>query len=680
MFILCYFLVFTKQLTLYANYNTTYANGNGGVHLNWTINDQEKNQTDYYKIFLNTENDSWEPISTHKWGTTIKVLNIYPSNDQKFVFEIEEDVNIPTAEMEFASGAGREYPKSASLKVWMEGGLIEGINSSAFGIDHERNQIINVTLISIDELTEELNSNQEWLYNFDVTVFGFWDYSGGVSPIIDIMEKIRKYIERGYGFIAGHDSITSGFVKSKKPQGMVAIRDLFNVTLKNFDPGTFTQLESNKTKVHKQGLLLKYPWNLTSEEVQPIYYSHTSKHKANGDIWFEFDDYIINDEPKVDATEQDNFYLTTYGNTAMIQIGHSDCNATCFERKVLANTIFYLKQRTNESEFEDHFLNLPDLSNPEINIKIDLINYSVIIEGYDVGTPYKFKVVAYNSTGYNISESYAVVNVTKGIAYYKYTFSQNEKCDIESLTNKTYDNTIKFTTEDLIKQEYLHVAPIDKQGNIGKTKTVKLNFSTNTYSQSNTFSQSNSYTQSNTFTESNTYSQSNTFSESNTFMSSNSFTASNSFTSSFPFGASLSFSYILTIYSSNVSSITQIFTQYLSDSTLIFYEYSVIHMTTIISFYSGYYTFVFPSLYYISDEPVLNSASLVGIICGSIALVLIIIGVVVWLFRISKKVSSYSELNKEFSESFSSDLDKQQQHQMIQTIGEMSKEEDDQWM
>uniref|UniRef100_UPI00261F0AC5 four helix bundle protein n=1 Tax=uncultured Capnocytophaga sp. TaxID=159273 RepID=UPI00261F0AC5 len=42
------------------------------------------------------------------------------------------------------------------------------------------------------------------------------------------------------------------------------------------------------------------------------------------------------------------YYLTTWNNTAMIQTGHSNGESTEDERKVLANTLFYLKQLTNK--------------------------------------------------------------------------------------------------------------------------------------------------------------------------------------------------------------------------------------------------------------------------------------------------------------------------------------------
>ena len=48
------------------------------------------------------------------------------------------------------------------------------------------------------------------------------------------------------------------------------------------------------------------------------------------------------------------YYLTTWNNTAMIQTGHSNGASTEDERKVLANTLFYLKQLTKKTEVLDN--------------------------------------------------------------------------------------------------------------------------------------------------------------------------------------------------------------------------------------------------------------------------------------------------------------------------------------
>ena len=48
------------------------------------------------------------------------------------------------------------------------------------------------------------------------------------------------------------------------------------------------------------------------------------------------------------------YYLTTWNNTAMIQTGSSNGASTEDERKVLANTLFYLKQLTHKTEVLDN--------------------------------------------------------------------------------------------------------------------------------------------------------------------------------------------------------------------------------------------------------------------------------------------------------------------------------------
>ena len=69
---------------------------------------------------------------------------------------------------------------------------------------------------------------------------------------------------------------------------------------------------------------------------------------ASGDVWFTLgDNGALFHEGMIY-----NYYLTTYGNTAMMQTGHSQCNRAEIERKIVANTIFYLKQSITEEEFD----------------------------------------------------------------------------------------------------------------------------------------------------------------------------------------------------------------------------------------------------------------------------------------------------------------------------------------
>ena len=63
---------------------------------------------------------------------------------------------------------------------------------------------------------------------------------------------------------------------------------------------------------------------------------------------------IRKDETVLPQGANYRYYLTTWNNTAMIQTGHSNGNSTEDERKVLANTLFYLKQLTKKTEVLDN--------------------------------------------------------------------------------------------------------------------------------------------------------------------------------------------------------------------------------------------------------------------------------------------------------------------------------------
>ena len=96
---------------------------------------------------------------------------------------------------------------------------------------------------------------------------------------------------------------------------------------------------------------------------------------TEGNYWDEFSE-IKNDEQARRELPQDmnlKYYLTTWNNTAMIQTGHSMGQSTEDERKVLANTLFYLKQLTHKTEVLDNSArDIADPNKPEnIVYKID---------------------------------------------------------------------------------------------------------------------------------------------------------------------------------------------------------------------------------------------------------------------------------------------------------------------
>ena len=110
-----------------------------------------------------------------------------------------------------------------------------------------------------------------------------------------------------------------------------------------------------------------------------------------GNVWMELTDgnywdhslsEIQSEEQARNELPQDmnhRYYLTTWNNTAMIQTGHSMGQSTEDERKVLANTLFYLKQLTKKTEILDN--SARDIANPN---KPENIVYKVDEQGNDI--------------------------------------------------------------------------------------------------------------------------------------------------------------------------------------------------------------------------------------------------------------------------------------------------------
>ena len=104
---------------------------------------------------------------------------------------------------------------------------------------------------------------------------------------------------------------------------------------------------------------------------------------AKGNVWMEFIDTEkfeadsgwqkeVNFDTLPKTPEYNyKYYLTTWNNTAMIQTGHSNGASTEDERKVLANTLFYLKQLTHKTEILDN--SARDIADPNKVNNVNLI-------------------------------------------------------------------------------------------------------------------------------------------------------------------------------------------------------------------------------------------------------------------------------------------------------------------
>ena len=212
------------------------------------------------------------------------------------------------------------YPYHSSSKTY--GNQLESwMNAYGKGI-------INVTPVYILEFNADpekyLGTSGKW--NYDEIVFGFVDCNGNqdLSPAASAL--VDQYLNEGGAAIFGHDTLT---VKG------CGSHTNFNKLAKhvNLSLGTNAYKASTKVKISRKGIFTEYPWKIGDVGTTlTIPTSHVYGQVAHGDVWITFD---------IDDIDANKIYLSTWGNNAFIQTGHSNGAATTDEQKIIANIIFY---------------------------------------------------------------------------------------------------------------------------------------------------------------------------------------------------------------------------------------------------------------------------------------------------------------------------------------------------
>ena len=216
-----------------------------------------------------------------------------------------------------------------------------------------------------------------------------------------------------------------------------------------------------------------------------------------GNIWMELTEgdytaHLVNILDKIYSDEQAKrelsqglnikYYLTTWNNTAMIQTGHSNGNSTEDERKVLANTLFYLKQLTKKTEILDN--SARDLENPNkpgnISTAVNEDNTTNIRfrRPEDNGSTYEYYVKGLDGAREFTSDTKSAT-ITTGVKKYKYQVVEGTAEPVEDgwrEVETTGDNeslpigNINYTGVDT----YINIKAIDGAGNESEVYTQKL--------------------------------------------------------------------------------------------------------------------------------------------------------------------------------------------------------------
>ena len=478
------------NFTLTSKVNLNAANGKGGVDLDWSSIDST-NKT--FMIYQQRENSNeWQSISTVDFYSKIqpiKVLNVYP-------IASENPNYIPYVDFTFKDGTTARMKKSAALKVWMEGGSMKDSTGNVTTFEaYGRNPYTNEQLLYITPITSaDFNNNPKVLRDYDVVMFGTWDTNGNLSdqPNQNAINELKSYLNEGNGVLCGHDTI--GY--SYKDQGLNKIKDYFNIITGIWSggplgynvPGVDYQESwgyvSNMVKVTRQGLLTNFPWTIDLGTILHVPNAHTCANAAKGDVWMDFyGGNWWNTYPSSTYKHEGDplYYLTTNNNTAMIQTGHSNCASTEDERKILANTLFYLKQRTSATSMTDNSSqDLAAPNAPKIRVNRQDENGYINIGCYstDNGSQYSFYAEARENSNYeNVMKSNITSEiVTTGVEKYYYVIDEKEENDFD-VSNSNVETTtanIKISNDNYGK--WIHVKAVDRAGNVGPVTSQKIEY------------------------------------------------------------------------------------------------------------------------------------------------------------------------------------------------------------
>ena len=340
------------------------------------------------------------------------------------------------------------------------------------------------------------------IWDYDVMMHGTWDANEWNAINNAAVDVIGRYIDAGKGVLTGHD--TMGY-KMGKTYGISRLANKFNLILAYW-PGMLNSsgveiqsdkgwaYGSSKVKIEKKGFLTQFPWNLGPVgTVLNIPQTHTTSNAAKGNVWMELtegayywtDSGLMNEaeaRQNIPAEANHKYYLTTWNNTAMIQTGNSNGESTEDERKVLANTLFYLKQLTRKTEILDN--SARDLENPNkpgnISTAVNEDNTTNIKfrRPEDNGSTYEYYVKGLDGSREFTSDTKSAT-ITTGVKKYKYQVVEDGADLIESEWREvetTGDNEninigeVNYTGT----PKYIHIKTVDGAGNESEVYTQKL--------------------------------------------------------------------------------------------------------------------------------------------------------------------------------------------------------------
>lgn len=414
------------------------------VDLRWNDISSEHETYDY-QLNRRVKGGKWEPRSIWNEEESIRVLNVYPYQPY-----LENWMTTTIGESELPAGMG------------------------IFDIDS-----VHIDTYNADPASYMKNADGSWKY--DVLYFGSSDCNSNRDISNEASTILHQFVDDGRGVLFGHDTVCVNFghMNFASFADELGIRVLYDRTVN----------ATNSVSVVKIGTMTNYPWNIRGTLDVPACHSYGQYvgGSLEGTEWMTLNTTQLIDQ---ETGSHSNFYLVTNNNLGMIQTGHSTGAATDDERKVLANTLFYLYQisrLTNARDTSFYDIDAPDV--PEASAAPSENGaYLVKAHSKDNGTEYEYSIVANPSTG--TGKAYSSNMVTKtvisGLDGFVIAMSDSAQSDPsllkfdennEFITNlipadENGDASAELVPENFDEGQYIHIFAADKAGNISQETII----------------------------------------------------------------------------------------------------------------------------------------------------------------------------------------------------------------
>lgn len=407
-----------------------------------------------YKVFKRRKGESeFQTVSTfdESSGTQLRTLLVYPTKGCG-------NSDIPNVTFTDSKGNVVTTPKSASLEQWMEEPNAE--HQKGYGMGMIEVESMTGTAFNLNPRSHLVDENGD--YKYDNIVFGIWDCHGLDNLSDEGYQEVEKFIQDGRGVILGHDTV---FYDSRRRNYLKIGQEYGNISM--MPSGYTRQFRSTDIEITRDGILTRYPWNLGGVGTKlKVPLTHTSYQKYTGDTWMRWSLPPITGQTQ-EEYEETNVFLHSWNNIAMIQSGHSNGEATPDEQKILANTLFYLSQKTTDTHLKD-YSSIDDMAPDKVGeMEIELAERgqfrSTFAPVKDNGTTYEYYVEAIGmKTGSKYVSDIVEATIQSGVKGYSAEVSAS------STPNRSNGETIEpsLTFQPPYRgQFYVHIKSVDKAGN-----------------------------------------------------------------------------------------------------------------------------------------------------------------------------------------------------------------------